>query len=115
VETVTAGALKRYSFATGNRASRSAGDVIRMEVRDEPAGGSCVTGYGSAENGANGKPIWKPLVTECFAARLPFQGLTAETGDVLFFGTLRNARPVRGADFAPLYGEGYGFSDLSSD
>ena len=62
-----------------------AGEMVRLDVA-QTATTSCVTAY-SAAYASSDVPHWRAAQRACFPVTLDDQGLSAETGDVLFVGT----------------------------
>jgi len=62
-----------------------AGEMVRLDVA-QTAYSSCVTAY-SAASAVDDVPQWKYAYRACFPVVLGDQGISAETGDVLFAGT----------------------------
>ena len=104
---------KRF-LSAAHSAEGGIGDQVRLRVQDGPGGGACATAYSAAEIGADGRPKWTALSTECFTRPLGRQGLSAQWGDVLFVGTRVNGAAVAARSLsAPPGGSGYALSDLS--
>ncbi len=91
-----------YSSAAG---SRGPGDYLRLGV-DSAKESSCVVA--SSAGGADDKgPLWVELTRACFPHRFEYQGLVADSGEVLFVGTRRTLgsdddwQYVSGRDLGP--------------
>jgi hypothetical protein len=82
------------------------GDLIRIEVTNQPGGASCVLARSAATAGTDLAPRWQDLGPPvCFPAPLVYQGILTPT-EGFFFGTRRQAgsggvlADVSAADFA---------------
>ena len=72
------------SYSDGNDMN-GAGEMVRLDV-SQTATTSCISAY-TAAYASSDVPHWKFVKSACFPVTLDDQGLTAETGDVLFVGT----------------------------
>ena len=81
VQTAVRGQWQPQMFDAGANASNGIGELLRLSIQ-----GKCATAQAASE-APNGTPAWTTLVTRCFDEPLTRQGLTADTGDVLFTGT----------------------------
>jgi hypothetical protein len=100
------------TFYTRNHVAGRAGDHLRLSLAPGSAGETCATAYSASDVLPSGVPRWNRLVTECFGGELPFQGLSAEAGDVLFVRTRHDGAPVAAAGLSPS-GEGFHLVDLT--
>jgi hypothetical protein len=103
VEIRRSGRSSFKQFFSDANTSRGAGDMIRLAGYEDNQGNTCVTGYSSSELNSAGLPLWRPLATQCFATTLPYQGVTAQWGDVLFVGTRHDSAYVAGRSLAGAY------------
>jgi hypothetical protein len=76
-----------------HRTTAGPGDYLRVSLAQRGSE-TCVTAYSAASIGAGSMPAWREHTRYCFSRPLPYRGIFAQHGAVLFAGTRRNGALV---------------------